>query len=239
MQEFGADAIVQTNAARHVLDVSSDLLGQVRQLVDEGDLGREKRVRRVLDQLGGAPAGEQQGRGVEIQRSIDLAHHVLRLLVLGADDDPVGPLEIADRGALAQEFRIGHYRPGKIRASFLQDRLDLVAGADWDGRLGDDHAGLVGGLSDLPGSGENIGEVGMAVAATRRRADGNKDRVRAGDPSLQVGGERQASGLDVGRDQLVQPRLEYGHAPGFERLDLGPVLVDADHVMAEVGQAGS
>ena len=44
MQELAADAAVEADAARHVLHVGADLLAQVGDLVDEGDLGREEGV---------------------------------------------------------------------------------------------------------------------------------------------------------------------------------------------------
>ena len=60
-------------------------------------------------------------------------------LVLGPDHDPVGPLEIADRRALAQEFGVGDNRELMRRAGLADDPLNLVPGADRDGRLGHDH----------------------------------------------------------------------------------------------------
>ena len=56
MQEFAADAVVEPDAARDFLHVGADFLGKIGDLVDEGDLGGEEGVRRVFDQLGGAPA---------------------------------------------------------------------------------------------------------------------------------------------------------------------------------------
>ncbi len=72
-RNFRADAAVEPHAARDLLHVGADLLAQVRHLVDERDLGREERVGGVLDQLGGAPAGEQDRRLVDEQRPVDLA----------------------------------------------------------------------------------------------------------------------------------------------------------------------
>ena len=62
MQEFAADAVVEADAARHVLHVGADLLAQVGDLVDEGDLGGEEGVGGVFDQLGGAPADIEDRR---------------------------------------------------------------------------------------------------------------------------------------------------------------------------------
>ena len=36
---------------RHFLNVGADLFGEIGDLVDEGDLGSEEGVRRILDQL--------------------------------------------------------------------------------------------------------------------------------------------------------------------------------------------
>ena len=55
MQEFCADAVVEPDAARDFLHVGADFFRKIGDLVDEGDLGGEKRVRRVFDQLRGAP----------------------------------------------------------------------------------------------------------------------------------------------------------------------------------------
>ena len=55
MQEFRADAIVETDAARDLLHIGADFFGKIGDLVDEGDLGGEKGVGRVFDQLGGTP----------------------------------------------------------------------------------------------------------------------------------------------------------------------------------------
>ena len=90
MEELGADAIVEADPARDVLDVGADRFAQVGDLVDEADLGREEGVGGIFDQLGGPPPGEQDRRLVEEQRPVDFAQHVARLLVLGADDDAVG-----------------------------------------------------------------------------------------------------------------------------------------------------
>ena len=52
-------------------------------------------------------AGEEDRRLDQIERPVELAHHLARALGLGADDDPVGAHEIVDRRAFAQEFRVG------------------------------------------------------------------------------------------------------------------------------------
>ena len=110
MQELAADAVVQADAARHLLHVGADLLAEVGDLVDEGDLHGQKGVGGVFDQFGGAPVGEQDRRLVEIERAVELGHHRPGALVVEADDHAVRPLEVLDRRAFAQELRVGDHR---------------------------------------------------------------------------------------------------------------------------------
>src|SRR5258707_1317456 len=52
MEEFRPDAAIEADAARDALHVRADFLAQIRDLVDEGDLGRQKGVRGIFDQFG-------------------------------------------------------------------------------------------------------------------------------------------------------------------------------------------
>ena len=117
-------------------------------------------------------------RLVEIERAVDLAHHRFGALVLDADDDAVRALEVGDRRAFAQEFGIGDDGEIGIGARFADDALDLIAGADRHGGFGDDDRKAVDRRGDLARRLIDIGEVGMAVAAPRRRADGDEDGLR-------------------------------------------------------------
>ncbi len=239
MQEFRADAVVEPDAARDLLHVGADLFGEIGDLVDEGDLGREERIRGVFDQLGGAPLGEHQRRLVQRQRPVDVAEHLAPALVVGADHDAVGEFEIADRRALAQEFRIGGDHDVGGRIGLADDALDLVAGADRHGRFGDDHGEAVQRRGDLARGGVDIGEIGMAVAAPRRRADRDEHRIGLRDRRLQVGGEAEPPGLDVAGDQRIEARLEDRNLAPLQRVDLAGVLVDAGDVVAEIRKAGA
>ena len=107
MQELPPDAAVEADAARHVVHVGADPLAQVRHLVDEGDLHRQEGVGGVLGQLGGLDAGEHDRRLDQVERAVELPQHVACAVALGADHHAVGPHEVADGVALAQELRIG------------------------------------------------------------------------------------------------------------------------------------
>ena len=121
VKELAADALVEADAARHVLHVGADLLAQIGDLVDEGDLRRQKGVGGVFDQFRGAPVGEMHRRLVEVQRPVEFRHHLARALVFRADHHAVGALEILDRRAFAQEFRIGDDGEFGVGPDFADD----------------------------------------------------------------------------------------------------------------------
>jgi hypothetical protein len=125
-----------------------------------------------------------------------------------------------------------------IGRHLAHDPLDLVAGADRHGRLGDDHRGLAQCCRDLAGGGEHEAQIGMTVAAPRRRPHRDEHRIRVGHSTRQLGGERQAPRADIAQHQILQARLEDRHHPRLQRRDLARVLVDAHHIMPEIRKTG-
>ena len=107
MQKFTADPIVDSDPARHFLYIGARTLGEIGNLVDEGNLGRQKRVSGIFDQFCGAPASIHDRRLVQIKRTVDLSDNLARAFVFGSDYNAIGMLEIADCSTLAQKFRIG------------------------------------------------------------------------------------------------------------------------------------
>ena len=109
-------------------------------------------------------------------------------------------LEVADGGAFAQELRVGHDRNVGVRPSFADDALDLVAGADRHRRLGDHHGKAVERGGDLARGVIDEAQIGVAVAAARRRADRDEHRVGVFHRRRRVGGEFQPPGARIGGD---------------------------------------
>src|SRR5690606_7399625 len=237
LQEARADAAVEADAVGHVLHVGADFLAQVRNLVDEADLGREERVRRILGQLGRAAGHDQQPRLVAEQGTVDLAQHFGGVVVVDADHHPVRALEVVDRRAFAQELGVGGDRELEVRPRLADDPLDLVAGADRHGRLGHHHRAWAQVLGHFLGRRIDVAEVRMAVAAPRRRAHGNEHRVGIGQRAGEVERELEPPCGNVALDQFVEARFEDRDAAFAQRLDLARVLVDAAHVMPKVGKA--
>ena len=64
-----------------------------------------------------------------------------------------------------------------VGIGLADDALDLVAGADRHGRLGHDDGEAGQRLRDLARGGVDVGQIGVAVAAARRRADRDEDSI--------------------------------------------------------------
>ena len=73
----------------------------------------------------------------------------------------------------------------------------------------------------------NVAQVRMAIAAPRRGADGDENRISARDRLREFGGKIEPPGLDVGGHQRIEARLE-------DR-DLAAPVAEADAVFIAVG----
>jgi hypothetical protein len=80
--------------------------------------------------------------------------------------------------------------------------------------------------------------VGRAVLV-RRRADGDELHRAVADGGVDVGREVQPVSRDVAPDHLGQSRLVDRDAAVVEHVDLGAVDVEAQHVVADLGEAGA
>ena len=85
----------------------------------------------------------------------------------------------------------------------------------------------------------NIAQVGVAVAAPRRRADRDEHHIGRGDRRSEVGGKIQSPGLYVGSDQRIEARLENRDFTPAQAFDLVAILVDAGDLVAVVRKTGA
>ena len=101
MEELEPDARVVADAEGDLAHVGAHRLAQVGDLVDERHLRGEKRVRRVLDELGRRGVGHEDRSS---QASVELGHAHGDAGVLAADDDAVRLEEVTHRGPFAEEL---------------------------------------------------------------------------------------------------------------------------------------
>ena len=177
MQELRADAAIEADALGHILDVGAHFLAELGDLVDEGDLGCEEAVGGVFDELGGLDRRERDRRLDQVERPVKRAHDLSRPFGLGADHHAIRPHEIADRGALAQEFRVGDHVEAAFRPDPSENLRDLATGADGYRRFRDHHRVARHCAGDLLGRTEDVAQIGVTVASARGRTDRNEDRI--------------------------------------------------------------
>ena len=184
-----------------------------------------KALAAYLISFGAAPLREHDRRVVGDQRAIQLAHHVLGAGVLGADHDAVGPHEVGDGRALAQELGVRHDGEVGIRAQLADDAGDLVAGADRHRRLGDDQLVAVEVGGDLARRLVDVAEVGEAVGGARGRADGDEDGVGCLGRRGELGGEGQpVCGHVAWPPARPRPGSKIGISPRFRAATLSGSL---------------
>ena len=222
--------------------------GQVRQLVHEADAGGQHRVGRVLGQLGRLQVHGEHALLHAIEGRVQPLQQVPGTLAgrprLRADDDAVGPHEVVDRRAFLQELGIGRDREGvhaMRQAAGLQRIGDglphALAGAHRHGGLGHHQREALQVAPQALGRRQHLAHVGAAVLGLRR-ADGDELHLRMGHGLCAVGGEAQAAVVAVALDDVVQARFVDRHLAAVEHGDAPGVQIQAEHVVAHVGQAG-
>ena len=239
VQELAPDPPVESNAARDRMHVRADGFAQRRHLVDEADLRGEEGVCRILDELRGLEVRDDNRNFDEVQRPVERAQPFLRAVALDADDDAIRAHEVADRGSLAEEFRVRGDVEIRPRIDFRNDARDLPCGADRDGGLVHHHAVSAQERRDPAHRVVHERQVGMTVAAARRCPHGDEDQLRIAHALPEVGGEPQSSLLDIAANEIVETGFVDRHPAFAEPGDLRLVDVDTGHRRAELGKTRS
>ena len=239
MQELPSDPPIQPNATRDIVDIGADFFAQIGHFVDERDFHRQERVARVFGQLRRFDAGVQDRRFDQVQRPVETAQYFARAGRFGPDHDAIGPHEIGDGIALAQEFRVRRDVDFQIGADRGDDFLDPASRADGDGRFGHDHGGALQRACHLLHRRINISQVRVPVAAPRRGANRDEDGFGILYPRGEVAGEGQTARGDIFPHQLFQAWLEDRHTAVFQLSQLAGVGFDHSDLGAEFRETGA
>src|SRR5690349_9441755 len=94
MQKLASDAIIHSHTACDIVNVTSDRIAEIRDLVNKCDLGGEKRVGGVFDQLGCLERRDHKRCFDQKKRTVELFHYLDCLVLIAADDDAVGAHKI-------------------------------------------------------------------------------------------------------------------------------------------------
>ena len=229
-EELEADALVVAHAEDDVVHVGADRLAHGGDGVDEADLGGEEGVGGVLDRLGRRRVGDdERGGDAEVERRDPDGGR----LVVGADDDAVGVEEVVDGRALAEELGVRH----DVHVGAAEHLLDDTGRADRHRRLVDDDGLGAQQRADLGGRRLDVGEVGRAVVALRRR-HAEEDELGVGGGGCcraRTAGARPSS---PSRTSSSRPCSRIGHSPGCSRSTWSASMSAHDDRVAEVGEAG-
>jgi hypothetical protein len=212
------------------LDVGPGQLAQMRHLVDETDLGGEKGIGAVLDQLGADAVAEQAGG---VGTAEQCGHPADRGGILTAHHDPTGSAEVFECRSLAEELR--KHDEGEVVTWTAP-----LQGAGRPGRdraLDRDHRPRSGEPDGLVDRLVHLGQVGLPVVGGRG-AHGDDDDPGTGHPLGHRLHGPEPPRSDHGLEQHVQPRLVDGRAPGRNRRPALRVdLHDAD-LATQLSEAG-
>ena len=143
-------SVVEADAARDVHHVGVETLAKIGDLVDERYLHRQEHVRGVFDHLRTSPRSVDHLAAGALDRLVNIRHDRAGALVVDSNDHTIGLLEVLDRRALAEKFRIGYDSEAVARQAFLRNALDFVPGADRNRRLDDDDSEFLDDIGDRP-----------------------------------------------------------------------------------------
>jgi hypothetical protein len=217
-------------------DVGAGGLAHLRDRVDERNLGREKRVRRNLDQFRGLQVGHQEGHAGIQQRPVQLADRRLGAcrIVLHAEHDAVRVQGVVHGQAFAQELGVPGdldvHAPGRERDGPGGQRR---RGAHRNRRLADEHRRPRQPRHQRIDDGVDVAQVSGVFALLLRRADPQKVHVGELGRHVVVGGEPKPTGSQIVLQQLSQARLVERNVTTGELGDLARIDVDPNDVMAQ------
>ena len=114
MQKFPPDAAIEPNSFGDILNIRPYLFTEIGDFVNEADLGGQKCVRSVFDQLGCFNCGNDKRGFDKVKRTIDRLEHVSGAFRAHAQHYPIRSHEVVYGGALAQELWVARNIEGGV-----------------------------------------------------------------------------------------------------------------------------
>ncbi|MCY1519199.1 hypothetical protein D9M68_539460 [compost metagenome] len=178
-----------------------------------------------------------------VEFAVDLFQQVAGLAVQLADHGHGREVVVLDRGAFAEEFRVGadaEVSAGLLPGAVLDQRDDHVLHRARQHRAAYHHgvaAGLLAdGVADLAAYRLDVAEVEVAVLLARR-ADADERHVAVHHRLAEVGGAGQAAAADALLQEFFQARFDDGGLALVDQVDLGGGNIHADNFMTTRRQA--
>jgi len=240
------DPVVLADPQAHLLDVRPNPLADVGHLVHKRNAGRQQAVRRVLDHLRRTAVDHKNRVALPHKRPVETLQLLGGPPDTGPDHHPVRLQKILHRRPLPQKLRVrhhGHLLP-VLQASLLENRLDLLPGADRHGAFVDQDAppGAAGGsgrkqVRHVGGRLPDVAQVRRPLLPRRRRK-GKNDHLRPFGPLGQIGRKPEPILRPDPLEVALQVRLVNRQLPGPEPGDLLLVDVHAANLVAHLRKTG-
>ncbi|MNR03567.1 hypothetical protein D3C85_1194650 [compost metagenome] len=120
------DARITADAAAHLFYVDIEWRAESRHFIDERNLGRQKRIGRVLAELCRTYADAQQAFMVAQKWRIQATQNLASHRVVTADDDPIRTHEVIDRRSFLEKLRVTRHRDPEWLATLVQTGIDQL-----------------------------------------------------------------------------------------------------------------
>ena len=233
IQEMVPNALVISHADSHFLHVGTQLLTDAGYFVDERNARGQESVGGILDHLGRAQVGNDDGGA---QGQVEFGHLGCRFPICGAQHNAVWVQEVLDGTAFPQKFRVAHHPEGHVLQLVTVDDVGHpVARADGHCALVHDDDGMFHRPRDALGRHAHVLQVGFTVN-TFRSAHCYENKVGLGNGLLIRGGEVQPASGGVAAYHFFQARLVNGYLVVAQHLDFAFVNVQTNDSVAQVGQ---
>ncbi len=169
--------------------------------------------------------------------AIEASHHLEAGLVVGADHDAVGLEGVPNRVPFTEELGVGHDAEPESGALPRDREAEPIGRAGRHRRLLGDHHPRRRVLRDIPAHGLDGRQAGVTCGG-RRPPDADEQTSASRTAPRGIGQEVEAAGLGLLGDEDVEVRLVEGGLALLGQLDLGPVEVHGDHVVAQLRERG-
>src|SRR5882724_3042404 len=190
----------------------------------------------MFDELGAVNISHQDWRH---KRLINLLHEIDRVFALRSDDNTIRPHQIRYCAAFAQKFRVADHIEARAVAVVSFDRFGyLLARFYGHCALVNDHAIISQDSGDFSGNLFKKTQIDIAIWLLRSR-NSDEHNLRIVYALLNAAGETQPTRRDVAVNNLFKARFINRDLAGLELFDFLCVVVDANHIMADIGETGT
>ena len=190
----------------------------------------------MFDEFGAVNISHQDRRH---KRLINLLYEIDGVFALCSDDNAIRTHQIRYCTAFAQKFGVADHIEVSAMAVVSFDRFGhFLARFHGHCALVNYHTIISQNSRDFSRNFFKKTQIDIAIGLLRSR-HGDEDDLRVVYSLLNAAGETQPTRRDVTVNNLFKPRFINWDLAGLELFDLLRVVVDANDIMADIGEAGA